>query len=157
MLSVSFGEMMVVAAVGLIIIGPSRLPQTARFIGHLVARIQRQVISVKADIRREMELEDLKQINREYQQAAQTIKSGFADAADQVKREADAVEKSGRENIAAEAQAPQIAAWPAPPPADETAKSADAQPAAKPDSESAHRESAGASEAAQTKPAASGG
>ena len=77
MFNISFGEIVVVAVVGLIIIGPRRLPETARFVGHLVSRVQRQAAEVKADIRREMDLEDLKSIHREYENAARGIGDDF--------------------------------------------------------------------------------
>ena len=77
MFSISFGEIALIAAVGLIIIGPQRLPQTARFVGHLVSRLQRQAAGIKADIRREMELEDLKSIHQEYQDAATQVQKTF--------------------------------------------------------------------------------
>ena len=60
MFGISFGEILLIVTVGLIIVGPKRLPETARFIGHLFSRVHRQVNSVKADIRREMDLEDIK-------------------------------------------------------------------------------------------------
>ena len=77
MFNISFGEIVVVAVVGLIIIGPRRLPETARFVGHLVSRVQRQAAEVKADIRREMDLEDLKSIHREYENAARGLGDDF--------------------------------------------------------------------------------
>ncbi len=91
MFSVSFGEMAMVAAVGLIIIGPERLPQTARFLGHLVGKIQRQISGVRSDIRREMELEDLKQINRDYQKTVRETHRAVASAAEwpSIKQESD--------------------------------------------------------------------
>jgi len=79
---------LVIGAVGLIVIGPQRLPQTARFIGHFLGRVQRQVASVKADIKREMALEDMKKIHREYEQTAKQVGEVFADTAKQV-REAE--------------------------------------------------------------------
>ena len=72
MFGISFGEILLIVTVGLIIVGPKRLPETARFIGHLFSRVHRQVNSVKADIRREMDLEDIKNIHREYEDATKT-------------------------------------------------------------------------------------
>ncbi len=77
MFGISFGEVFIIAVVGLVIIGPQRLPQTARFIGHLTSRVQRQITSVKTDIRREMELEDLKNIHREYEDVARDMRNNF--------------------------------------------------------------------------------
>ncbi len=62
MFDVSFSELMVIALVGLVVIGPERLPKVARTVGHLLGRLQRYVGDVKADINREMQLEDLKKL-----------------------------------------------------------------------------------------------
>jgi sec-independent protein translocase protein TatB len=51
---------MVIAVVALIVIGPERLPRVARTMGHLFGRLQRYVNDVKADINREIELEELR-------------------------------------------------------------------------------------------------
>ena len=47
MFDVSFSEMMVIAIVALIVIGPEKLPKVARTIGALVGRMQRYVATVK--------------------------------------------------------------------------------------------------------------
>ena len=70
MFSISFGEMMVILIMGLLVIGPSRLPATARFLGHLIGRIQRQVSSVKRDIKREMDLSELREMQDGYEKAS---------------------------------------------------------------------------------------
>jgi sec-independent protein translocase protein TatB len=59
---VGFTELMVIALVGLIVIGPERMPKVARTVGHLLGRLQRYVGDVKADINREMQLEELKKL-----------------------------------------------------------------------------------------------
>ena len=59
MFDVGFSELMVIAVVALIVIGPERLPRVARTMGHLFGRLQRYVNDVKADINREIELEEL--------------------------------------------------------------------------------------------------
>ena len=62
MFDIGFSELMVIALVALIVIGPERLPQVARTLGHLLGRLQRYVNDVKADIDREMELDELKKL-----------------------------------------------------------------------------------------------
>ena len=107
MLGISFGEVMIITLVGLIVIGPKRLPETARFLGHLFGRIQRQVRTVKNDIRQEMELEDVKNIHREYQQAAKEVGTIFneaaSDTANAVKTAQTAAEKTVADAVSADA------------------------------------------------------
>ena len=70
MFDIGFSEMMVIALVALIVIGPERLPRVARTLGHLAGRLQRYVADVKADINREVELDELRKMKDSVQQAA---------------------------------------------------------------------------------------
>jgi len=67
---VGFSELMVIAVVALIVIGPERLPRVARTLGHLFGRLQRYVNDVKADINREIELEELRKVQDDVRDAA---------------------------------------------------------------------------------------
>jgi sec-independent protein translocase protein TatB len=67
---VGFSELMVIAVVALIVIGPERLPRVARTLGHLFGRLQRYVNDVKADINREIELEELRKFRSTFEDAA---------------------------------------------------------------------------------------
>lgn len=62
MFDIGFSELMLIALVGLIVIGPERMPKVARTVGHLLGRLQRYVGDVKADIKREMQLDELKKM-----------------------------------------------------------------------------------------------
>ena len=64
MFDIGFSELLLIAIVALIVIGPQQLPRVARTLGHLFGRMQRYVNDVKADITREMELHELKKIGR---------------------------------------------------------------------------------------------
>ncbi len=75
MFDVGFSELMVIAVVALIVIGPERLPKVARTMGHLFGRLQRYVNDVKADIQREMELEELRNFKSTVEEAARSVES----------------------------------------------------------------------------------
>jgi len=75
MFDIGFSELLVIGVVALIVIGPERLPRVARTIGHLMGRMQRYVADVKADIDREVELEELRKMRDSVQQAATNIES----------------------------------------------------------------------------------
>ena len=68
MFDVAFSELVVIAIVALIVIGPEKLPKVARTLGLLVGRMQRYVATVKADIDNEMQLEDLRKLQQDMQQ-----------------------------------------------------------------------------------------
>lgn len=73
MFDIAFSELMVIALVGLIVIGPERLPRVARTIGHLLGRLQRYVSDVKNDISREMQLEELKRLQAQVEEQARSF------------------------------------------------------------------------------------
>ena len=73
MFDIGFSELLVIAVVALIVIGPERLPKVARTAGHLLGRLQRYVNDVKADINREMELDELRKVQSTFQEAARSI------------------------------------------------------------------------------------
>ena len=79
MFDVSFTELLVIGVVALVVIGPERLPKVARTIGHLVGRAQRYVNDVKSDIQREVELDDLRKLKDQMQDAAQSVKNTLSD------------------------------------------------------------------------------
>ena len=75
MFDIGFSELLVIGLVALIVIGPERLPRVARTIGHLSGRLQRYVADVKADINREVEMEELRKMRESVQQTATSIES----------------------------------------------------------------------------------
>ena len=97
MFDISFFELFVVGVVALIVIGPERLPKVARTAGHLFGRMQRYVNDVKADINREMELEELRKLRSEFEQTAR----GMEDSIRQVSSEVRAAESEIQQSVAA--------------------------------------------------------
>ncbi len=90
MFDIGFTELLLIAIVALVVLGPERLPRVARTAGHLIGRFQRYANQVKSDISREMQVEDLKKMRAEMEQAAASLK-------DSVTREASAIEGSLQE------------------------------------------------------------
>lgn len=68
MFDIGFSELLVVGVVALIVIGPERLPKVARTAGHMLGRLQRYVGTVKSEISREMELDELKKTGQQFKQ-----------------------------------------------------------------------------------------
>ena len=83
MFDIGFSELLLIAIVALIVIGPQRLPTVARTLGHLFGRMQRYVNDVKADISREMEMEELKKLQSTMEDAARSMR----DSVDSVNKE----------------------------------------------------------------------
>lgn len=72
MFDIGFSEILVIAVVALIVIGPERLPTVARTLGHLWGRLQRYVNGVKADISRDMALDEMRQVKKDVQEQAES-------------------------------------------------------------------------------------
>ena len=68
MFEIGFSEIVVIMVVALIVIGPERLPKVARTLGLLWGRAQRVINGVKADIERDMKLEELRQLKLKMEQ-----------------------------------------------------------------------------------------
>lgn len=73
MFDIGFSELLVIGVVALVVIGPERLPAVARTIGLWVGRIQRYMADVKADISREMQLEELRRLQDEVRDSARKL------------------------------------------------------------------------------------
>ncbi len=65
MFDVGLSELMIIAVVALVVIGPERLPRVARTAGLLLGRLQRYVSDVKSDINREIQLDELKKLQQQ--------------------------------------------------------------------------------------------
>ncbi|HET7668890.1 MAG TPA: Sec-independent protein translocase protein TatB [Burkholderiales bacterium] len=77
MFDIGFSELLVIGVVALIVIGPQKLPRVARTVGHLAGRLRRYVDDVKADINREVELDELRKMRDSMQKAASDMQSSF--------------------------------------------------------------------------------
>ncbi|MEI7842294.1 MAG: Sec-independent protein translocase protein TatB [Gallionellaceae bacterium] len=78
MFDIGFSEILVIAVVALIVIGPERLPSVARTLGHLWGRVQRYVNGVKADISRDMALEEMRQVQQDVRQQVASTTDALA-------------------------------------------------------------------------------
>jgi len=53
-------ELLIIAVVGLLVIGPERLPETLRTLGLWLGRLRRSFTAVKAEIEKEVGMDDVK-------------------------------------------------------------------------------------------------
>ena len=73
MIDFGFDKIALIGAVALIVIGPEKLPRVARTVGHLIGRAQRYVADVKAEVNRSIELEELKKMKTQFEDAARDV------------------------------------------------------------------------------------
>lgn len=113
MFDIGFSELVVIGLVALIVIGPERLPRVARTIGHLAGRLQRYVADVKADINREMEVEELRKMHESVQQTATNIETSVQSELSKTESELNQAAESAAS--ARETPAPDVSPAPAEP------------------------------------------
>jgi sec-independent protein translocase protein TatB len=82
MFDFSLGEMAVIGAVALVVLGPEKLPRVARAVGQWVGKAQRYVNDVKSDLNREMELSELRKLQEEVQDSAREIEHSMQGSLD---------------------------------------------------------------------------
>ena len=74
MIDLGLSKLAIIGVVALVVIGPEKLPKVARMAGSLYGRAQRYLNEVKSEVSREIEMEELKNLQKEVQQAAQNVK-----------------------------------------------------------------------------------
>lgn len=109
MFDVGFSELVVIALVALIVIGPERLPRVARTVGALLGRAQRYINDVKADIQREVDLDELKNIRDTFQEAAKSVEESVTKVGQELQATGESLNQSisGAGETKAEAAAPE--------------------------------------------------
>jgi len=73
MIDFGFDKIALIGAVALIVIGPEKLPRVARTVGHMIGKAQRYVADVKAEVNRSIELEELKKMKTQFEDAARDV------------------------------------------------------------------------------------
>jgi len=91
MFDVNLSELMVIAVVALVVIGPERLPKVARTAGLILGRLQRYVSDVKADINREIQLDELKQLQQQVTDQVTSLESSVTHEMREVESSVDNV------------------------------------------------------------------
>ncbi len=99
MFDISFSEMIIIAIVALVVIGPERLPKVARTAGHLLGRLQRYVNDVKSDINREMQLEELKKLQSELQESARNVEQSLSSEMQAARQAVNQTEQALRDDL----------------------------------------------------------
>lgn len=75
MFDIAFSELVVIAIVALIVIGPEKLPKVARTLGALTGRMQRYMAQIKDEVNRESRFAELQKLQEEIKAAASATQS----------------------------------------------------------------------------------
>lgn len=79
MIDFGFDKLALIGAVALIVIGPEKLPRVARTVGHMLGKAQRYVADVKAEVSRSIELDELKKMKTQFEDAAREVENSVHD------------------------------------------------------------------------------
>jgi sec-independent protein translocase protein TatB len=117
MIEFGFDKIALIGAVALIVIGPEKLPKVARTIGHLVGKAQRYVADVRSEVNRSIELDELKKMKTQFEDAArgveQTVQSTIHETSSSFEKEWSSIGSSLDDSSAAASATESL---PTPPP-----------------------------------------
>jgi sec-independent protein translocase protein TatB len=119
MFDIGFSEIVVIMVVALIVIGPERLPKVARTLGLLWGRAQRYVNGVRADIERDMHLDEVRQIKQKMEEEATAIAHSTQQAVHAVEQQVHSIADTSEPAAALEIKSESIPAVTADSPARE--------------------------------------
>ena len=102
MFDVGFTELVVVAILGLVILGPDRLPVAARTVGKWVGKAKRMVSGVQREIEEELRLDEIK---RQAQSSSQEVESRL----EELRQETEMMEKAENGELTIKADSSEFA------------------------------------------------
>ncbi len=91
MIDFGFDKIALIGAVALIVIGPEKLPRVARTVGHMLGKAQRYVADVKAEVNRSIELDELKKMKTQFEDAARDVEQTVNTEVNQASAEFNAI------------------------------------------------------------------
>ncbi|MDB5797578.1 MAG: tatB [Paucimonas sp.] len=97
MIDLGLTKLALIGAVALVVIGPEKLPKVARMAGSLFGRAQRYINDVKAEVSREMELDELRKMQKDVQEAASSVEHSISSSVSSVESEFSSDWNSGRD------------------------------------------------------------
>jgi len=83
MFDLGLTKLALIGVVALIVIGPEKLPKVARMAGSLFGRAQRYINEVKSEVSREIELDELRKMQKDVQDAASGFEQSIAENVNQ--------------------------------------------------------------------------
>jgi len=95
MIDIAFSKLAIIAAAALVFIGPEKLPKVARMAGTLFGRAQRYINDVKAEVSREMELDELRKMHQDIREAAGSMERSIAQSVAETESDLHAALRGG--------------------------------------------------------------
>ncbi|MEB0135516.1 Sec-independent protein translocase protein TatB [Actimicrobium sp. CCC2.4] len=84
MIDLGLTKIALIGVVALVVIGPEKLPRVARMAGTLYGRAQRYILQVKSEVSREIELDELRKMHKDVQEAASDVSQSISKSVNEV-------------------------------------------------------------------------
>ena len=81
MIDLSFSKLLLLAVIALVVLGPEKLPKAARMAGAMLRRLRLGWESVRSEVERELEIEEIRRNAREAVERADSLRNAASDAA----------------------------------------------------------------------------
>lgn len=91
MIDIAFSKLAIIGVAALVFIGPEKLPRVARMAGTLLGRAQRYISEVKAEVSREMQLDEFRKMQKDVEEAAGTAGAAFRSNFDMAESEMQSI------------------------------------------------------------------
>jgi sec-independent protein translocase protein TatB len=105
MIEISFGKLVLLALIALIVLGPEKLPGAARTAGALLRRMRNGWDDVRAEVERELQIEEIKRAAREAAAKAEAAQAQLDAAVQKVRDVQHVVVAADHETVTGEASA----------------------------------------------------
>src|SRR3954465_12160457 len=98
MIDLGLTKLALIGVVALVVIGPEKLPKVARMAGSLFGRAQRYINEGKSEVSREMELDELRKMQKDMQETAGNFEQTVAQSMSQTESAMHAAWDGGSES-----------------------------------------------------------
>jgi sec-independent protein translocase protein TatB len=77
MIDIGLSKIALIGVIALVVVGPERLPKVARMAGTLFGRAQRYLHDIKSEVSREIEIEELRKMQKDVREAASDVEKDW--------------------------------------------------------------------------------
>jgi len=94
MFGMSFGEILIIAIIGIVFLGPEKLPKMMVQVAKFFNSFKRNVAEVKDTLNKELEIDELKQGALDYKDKFESAKSEFTSFTNNIEKEGNDIRDS---------------------------------------------------------------